>query len=272
MNITRIWKVFFSPTGNTRKAVVYLADELCKKLDCPSEEYDFTLPEARKKTPEFSEGELVVFGMPVYAGKIPNKLLPFVQDSFRGNGASAIALVTFGNRSFDNGLAQLAQCLEEDGFHIASAAAIASQHAFSRTLAAGRPDVSDLEQLTELAEKTCRKLEEVHSLPPLPIPGEADAPYYKPLGLDGNPAVFLKAKPKTDQSKCISCGICAENCPMGSISSENPSEVSGICIKCHACVNKCPEGAKYFDDPAFLSHKAMLEKNFQRRADTLFFI
>jgi ferredoxin len=59
---------------------------------------------------------------------------------------------------------------------------------------------------------------------------------------------------------------------MGSISADDPSEVPGVCIKCHACVNKCPQKAKYFDDAAFLSHKAMLELNFQRRAEPEFFI
>ena len=28
------------------------------------------------------------------------------------------------------------------------------------------------------------------------------------------------------------------------------------------CVRKCTKHAKYFDDPAFLSHVAMLEQNF----------
>ena len=272
MRITRIWRVFFSPTGHTRKAVTYLAEELSKKLNCPIEEYDFTLPQSREEAPVFSTDDLVIFGMPVYAGKTPNKLLPFIQNSLTGNGALAIPLVTFGNRSFDNGLAELKKSLEDDGFQIISAAAAASQHAFSDTLAAGRPDAEDLKKLLALAEKTAKKIETAsENLPPLIVSGDADAPYYKPLGMDGNPAVFLKAKPKTDDSKCTHCGICSQNCPLGSINAEEPSEITGVCIKCHACVKKCPTGAKYFDDAAFLSHKAMLEANFQRRAETEIF-
>ena len=88
-----------------------------------------------------------------------------------------------------------------------------------------------------------------------------------PKGVDGLPAKFLKAKPLTDMEKCTKCGICAKVCPLGSISFEDFSEVSGICIKCQACVVKCPEGAKYFDDAAFLSHVKMLEQNFTRRSE-----
>ena len=71
---------------------------------------------------------------------------------------------------------------------------------------------------------------------------------------------------------CDQCGICAKVCPMGSISAEDPSQVTGICIKCQACVKKCPQHAKYFDDAAFLSHVSMLEQNYTRRAETEVFI
>lgn len=275
MNITRIWKVFFSPTGNTEKSVSFLTEELRKNLDRPIEEYDFTLPAARETVPEFSSGDLVVFGMPVYAGKLPNKMLSFVKEAFDGNGALAIPIVTFGNRSFDNGLAELTTCLENSGFYLPGAAAIAANHAFSHTLAAGRPDSEDLALLTELAGKTTAKiaaLKKAADLPHMNVPGDSDAPYYTPLGLDGKPAVFLKAKPKTDIAKCVSCGLCSRNCPMGSIDTTDHTLVNGICIKCHSCVRRCPKDAKYFDDPPFLSHKAMLETNYQERKASSIYI
>ena len=89
--------------------------------------------------------------------------------------------------------------------------------------------------------------------------------------LDGEPKVFLKAKPKTDLDKCIHCGVCASLCPMGSINPDDVTEVVGVCIKCHSCVRNCPMGAKYFDDPAFLSHRAMLERDYTRRAEDKIF-
>ena len=46
---------------------------------------------------------------------------------------------------------------------------------------------------------------------------------------------------------------------------------AGVCIKCHSCVRNCPMGAKYFDDPAFLSHRAMLERDYTRRAEDKIF-
>ena len=53
---------------------------------------------------------------------------------------------------------------------------------------------------------------------------------------------------------------------MGSIDPKT-MEAVGLCIKCQACVRKCTLHAKYFEDPDFLSHVAMLEQNYTRRAE-----
>ena len=59
---------------------------------------------------------------------------------------------------------------------------------------------------------------------------------------------------------------------MGSIPREKPTECTGICIKCQGCIRECPAGAKYFDDEAFLSHRAMLlEQNYIRRRENEFY-
>ena len=123
MNISQVYAVYFSATGNTRKVTTTLANALAVSFDVPLEVRDFTLPAAREESYEFAAGDLVVFGMPTYAGKLPNKLLDFVKSGFHGNGALAVPVVTFGNRSFDNSLAELCACLEGDGFHTIGAGA-----------------------------------------------------------------------------------------------------------------------------------------------------
>ncbi len=91
-------------------------------------------------------------------------------------------------------------------------------------------------------------------------------------GEDGEPAKFLKAVPKTDGDLCDRCGICVSSCPMGSIDASDCRHVTGVCIKCQACVLKCPRQAKYFDDPDFLSHVRMLEKNFREGKEAEYFL
>ena len=102
--------------------------------------------------------------------------------------------------------------------------------------------------------------------------GEPIQSYYIPLGIDGTPQKFLKAKPKTPADLCDQCGICAKLCPMEAIDSTDATLVPGTCIKCQACVRKCPKHAKHFDDAAFLSHVAMLEQTYSSPKENAFYL
>lgn len=115
----------------------------CEKLGVPTDSYDYTLPDSRTKTQNYGPSDLVVFGTSVYAGRVPNKLLPAVQNCFKADGALAVPVVTFGNRNFDNGLIELRNELENNGFHTVAGAGIACRHVFSEKLAPGRPDEAD---------------------------------------------------------------------------------------------------------------------------------
>ena len=263
MKIGKVWALCYSATGTTEKVVLTIAEELAAKLQVPMERIGFTKPAERAAEHSFGLGDLAVIGTPTYAGKVPNKLLPDFQSKLHGNGALAVPVVTFGNRSYDNALAELCAVLESDGFHTVAAGAFVCRHAFTDELAYGRPGWSDLFETKNFAKSIADKLNGITDTPtPVSVPGDADAPYYVPKGTDGQPTKFLKAKPKTKLSRCNGCGACVRMCPMGAIDPKDVSSVPGTCIKCQACVRKCTKRAKYFDDPAFLSHVAMLEQNF----------
>lgn len=273
MNIQKVWAVSFSATGNTERTAGIIAGELAARLGVSSETLPFTRPAQRREVYCFGEGDLVVVGSPTYAGKLPNKILPDFQTKLRGNGALAVPVVTFGNRSYDNALAELCAVLEAGGFHPAAAGAFVAQHAFTDELAYGRPGWSDQFEMKNFAAAVCDKVKSLTGVPEkLSVPGDAAAPYYVPKGTDGEPARFLKAKPKTKLAKCNNCGACARLCPMGAIDPADVTSVPGTCIKCQCCVRKCTKGAKYFDDPAFLSHVAMLEQNFQEPKENEVFL
>lgn len=273
MQFKRIFAAYFSPTGNAAAVAEHVAAELGRRLDIPVECFDFTLPHARKGIQSYAPDDLVLFAMPVYAGRLPNKLLPFVQNGFTGNGAAAVALCTYGNRSYGDALSELRDTLAQNGFRVIAGAAVVSEHAFARKLAEGRPDAADMDRLAAFAGELAEKAVNTGSPCTVCLPGNSPAgPYYMPRRLDGEPAVFLKSKPKTDSSKCDNCGLCANVCPMGSISREDCASVPGVCIKCQACVQKCPRGAKFFDNPDFLSHREMLLQNFTARKENEFFL
>ncbi len=255
--------LYFSATGTTEKIVTGIAENIAKHSggEIPVGNIDFTLPEAREKIFSFNRDSLVIAGIPVYAGRVPNVLLKFL-NTISGNGATAVAVVLYGNRDYDDALIEFRDILESNGFNVIAGGAFVGEHSFSTTLGADRPDEQDMAAAADFAAKIFDKTK---------IPGEKTAvvvrgnkpyrEYYRPKDQKGNPVNILKVTPKTS-SDCIDCRLCTEICPMGSIDSDDVSKITGICIKCCACVKKCPVGAKYFDDENYLRHKHELEVAF----------
>ena len=275
MERKKVWAVYFSTTDTTKKTVLTIADEAARLLGAEREDYDFTLPRMRENG--FAEGkdDLVIFGTPVYAGRVPNVLLKYLA-TIQGNGALAVPVVLFGNRNFDDGLIELRDILENTGFHTVAAAAFVGEHSFSKTLAAGRPDADDMKEALAFAGKVTEK---VKGLPE----GEAPAPvevegvphpyrgYYQPRDRKGVSIDIRKVKSLVSDA-CDDCKICADVCPMGSISHENVREYTGICIKCGACIKKCPKQARYYEDEGYLYHQHELEEGYTRRAAISLFL
>ena len=314
MQISTIWSVYFSATGVTERVVSAVADAAAEAL-CGTEQENlsgrpdrkdpsvsreqrpqrkmlcFNPPDVRQKPLIFGKNDLVILGVPVYAGRVPNLLLPYLKEKVKGGVTPAVAVVTYGNRNFDDALAELCGIMEENGFYIAAAGAFVGEHAFSRVLGAGRPDEADLSLAEMLGRRAAEFLLKGLSFSvsgpdcatvPAPVrervpvsvrvPGHyPPGPYYTPRDRNGNPIDIRKVKPKVDERKCMRCGLCAVLCPLGSIDIDNVTEVTGICMKCGACVKKCPSGARYFDDPGYLYHKSEREEIYARRAESRIF-
>ena len=275
MERKKVWAVYFSATDTTKKTVLTIADEAARLLGAEREDYDFTLPGMRENGFAAGKDDLVIFGTPVYAGRVPNVLLKYLA-TIQGNGALAVPVVLFGNRNFDDGLIELRDILENTGFHTVAAAAFVGEHSFSKTLAAGRPDADDMKEALAFAGKVAEK---VKGLPEgeAPAPVEVDGVphpyrgYYQPRDRKGVSIDIRKVKSLVSDA-CDDCKICADVCPMGSISHENVREYTGICIKCGACIKKCPKQARYYEDEGYLYHQHELEDGYTRRAAISLFL
>lgn len=275
MNRKKVWAVYFSATDTTKKVVLSIADEMAKLLGAEREDYDFTLPAMRTSGFAAKKDEIVIFGTPVYAGRVPNVLLKYLA-TVQGNGALAVPVVLFGNRNFDDGLIELRDILEHAGFHTVAAAAFVGEHSFSKTLAAGRPDAEDMKEAVSFAAKAAGKIQGLSEdtvwepvfVEGVPHPYRG---YYQPRDRKGVSIDIRKVKPLTSEA-CDDCKICADVCPMGSIHRDNVREFTGICIKCGACIKKCPKQAKYYEDEGYLYHQHELEEGYTRRAAVSLFV
>ncbi|MEL1133674.1 ferredoxin [Desulfitobacterium sp. THU1] len=268
----RITAMFFSGTDTTQKIVRGIAKELTELAELIElteltdldemisfNEMDFTLPEAREQAVTYTKGDLVILGVPVIAGRVPNVLLKYL-NTVRGQGALGIPVVVYGNRNYDDALIELKDIMEDNGFVVISAGAFVGEHSFSKELAQGRPDDRDMAVVREFTRRIYEKMNTDQSFPDLKVKGmKPYRPYYVAKDKQGNPFDFRKITPKTSSS-CTDCKLCAELCPMGSIDFEDVSRIIGPCIKCCACVKKCPAEAKYFDDAGYLNHKQELEE------------
>ena len=270
MKLEKIWAVYFSGTGTTRRTVERIAGDIASRLNLPAESVDFSRPAVRQETLGFGEKDLVVFGTPVYAGRVPNVLLPFLRERIVGGGALAVPVVLFGNRNYDDALIELRNILAADGMHPIAAGAFVGEHSFSRVLGADRPNAEDEALMDEFAARVAELAAGLDAAPvkSVAVRGQEPLrPYYTPRDRAGKPINILKVKPKTDLSRCGGCGLCADLCPMGSIDPADVSAVRGICIKCCACVKGCPTGAKFFDDAGYLYHQHELEAQYARPAE-----
>lgn len=266
--VSNVTALYFSPTYTTRKVVTAIAKTISENIAANASqanynEINITTPVQRRETPGFSNKDIVVFGVPVYIGRVPNLIRDFFA-SIKGNGAIGIPVAVYGNRAYDDALIELRDIMHGNGFQCIAAGAFIGEHSFSYTLGGGRPDAQDLNIARDFGKGIASLIAE-GTLPhnPVEVPGNP-YPYqfYNAKSKKNSSIDIRKVRPETDPLKCTSCGICAMLCPMGAINPANCSEVPGICIKCGACVKMCKSKAKYFSDPTYLEHKEILEKNF----------
>lgn len=241
---------FFSPGGTTRRYGAGLAGLLG-----PVAELDLLPPAERSRTHRFGPADRLVVAAPVYKGRLPAVGLCA---GLRGDRALAYAVVTYGNRAFEDALVELVDDLTARGFVVVGAAAVVAQHTYTARLAPGRPTPEDADAL---ARHVAASFAEAGWPVAAPVPG--GRPYQTvPAGRRVTPAVT---------EACTRCGDCAAECPVEAIPVSAPDTTDlAACVGCGRCLLVCPEGARVWGgDHAAVS--AWLEGAFTAPRENAFF-
>lgn len=224
----RVTTIYFSATYTTKRVVEAVAKNLSNEVIA----YDITNDEATDEVTVPAD-ELVVVGVPVYAGRVPAMAAERLR-RFRGESTPAVVVAVYGNRHYDDAVLELHDIMTEQGFRTVSAGAFIAQHSIFPKVGAGRPDSADKADIERFTRQTARLL--MTGFGGIELPG--NRPYKVPGGIPIFP---------TASKKCTSCGACARLCPTGAIDSASPKGVDKTkCIKCGRCIVVCPINARRF--------------------------
>jgi len=248
MNVVEI---VFSPTGGTEKAARIIGSVWsgsAVKIDLCDARTDFAKCQIK---PE----DMVVIAMPSFGGRAP---APAIQRlaQIAGNGARCALVCVYGNRAYEDTLAEMEDTAKACGFRVTAAVAAVAEHSIIPKYAAGRPDASDEAQLKEFANRILQKEGEAASVP-------GSRPYKKAGG-----AVLV---PKVTKD-CARCGKCAENCPVQAISPVIFASDAKKCISCMRCVRRCPNSARKVSEATLAIVTTALRKSCSVRKENELFL
>ena len=248
------YNIYFSPTGGTKKVADILANslfneyvnvDLCRNIGQAS----------------LNEQDVCIVSVPSYGGRVPEIAIERLR-KLNGNGAKAVLVCVYGNRELEDTLTELQDTLEERGFVCVAAVAAVAEHSIFRQFAIGRPDANDAAELTEFAKQILNKLE-TGEFGTLKLTGSHNA--YKEFG-------GVSLKPEVT-GRCLGCGICARDCPVGAIDFEDPRiTYKEKCISCMRCIKVCPKKARTLDAEMLAAMGAKMEPVLSGRKQNHLFI
>jgi flavodoxin len=173
MNLESIRLVYFSPTGTTKRIIEGIADGVG---GAPFDKVDITLQSGRKYPIQTSPVQLLIVGVPVYAGRVPPHALQWLR-TIEAHDTPVVCVVVFGNREYDDALLELKETMVGVGCIPIALAAYIGEHSFSDAeipIAQGRPDADDLRHAESFGRRikdTLLSLHSINQVHEVPIPG-----------------------------------------------------------------------------------------------------
>lgn len=241
----------FSGTGNSLNA----ANILEGRLDCAGYATRFVRI-GHGGIPPLEAFDLHVVVFPVYALDVPDIVLRYLRLLPDGRGAEAVVVATIG-RLFEKSrvpgdggdeggaLEHVRKLLLRKGYDVTLTDAVSfpSNVTIGR-LGAGTSEVPGIlrqsdEHVNRIADSILNCERKVKRyLPLVPQAWMLFALLFHGIGRRSIGKMFVA------NSRCTSCGLCEQSCPVGAIRTvEGRPRWTWQCEGCHRCINTCPQGA-----------------------------
>ncbi len=275
MNNKSVSCLTFSPTGTTKTISEAIAQGMKAKqihyMDC-------TKRSDRETNSFMFTGDVAILAVPVYYGRVPEEIVPFLNSLKSGN-KPVVLVVVYGNREYEDALLELHDIASARGFIPLAGAAFIGEHSYStveKPIAHARPDTNDIGKAETFGLKIKEMMDTIASpdeIKKFDLPG--NTPYVEPENLHNIKEArnVLSFTPETDSGLCSDCGKCAEVCPTGAVDPDNVSQINKWeCQICFACIKNCPEKAKKMTDTHFLAAIDQLyQMNQERKEPEMYF-
>lgn len=214
--------ITFSPTGGTNR----VADILCGGLHSQWIRLDLMGGISLKTT----ENDVCLVAVPSFGGRVPDLAVQHLK-GITGP-ARAILVCVYGNRAYEDTLAELYDVVAAQGLRPVAAVSAIAEHSIMHAYGVGRPDEADARRLADLTGYIAAKLRK--GAVGLNVPGNRPYKEYK----------VATMIPRANDA-CIRCGACVRRCPTGAISTADPTVTdTAKCICCMACTAACPIHAR----------------------------
>ena len=118
-----VYAITFSPVGGTRKAAGFFLKGFCSD-GIPIDLTDRALAFSDMA---FTARDICLVAVPAYGGRVPRPAAERL-GQMHGGGARAILMAVYGNRAFEDTLAELAGLLCAAGFRCTAGVAAVAQH------------------------------------------------------------------------------------------------------------------------------------------------
>ncbi len=240
---------YFSGTGNSQLAAKQIAETVNDKMVSVNQ----CLKEGKRGT--YRSDRPYVFVMPTYAWRIPRVVERWIRETGFEGSADAYFVLTCGG-DCGNAAAYAKKLCAQKGLRFCGLASVVMPENYVAVFST--PGEEECKQIMEKAlpgiNTLAEQIRDGEMFPRRPVTFK-DRVQSGPVNLIFYPLIVHDKGFRVSDS-CISCGKCAQRCPLNNVEIVNGRPAwKGNCTHCMACIGGCPAEAIEYKTKSQGNHK-----------------